>query len=127
MNVSDEDPNPGGARSRGALETIVRKPSEVFYGWWIVASAVLVSTIQTAVFNAGAQTLVLPLVREFDTTRTAISVAFALRRLEGGLPGRIEGYLSHWVGPRLYMMVGWVVVAWSTGKETRLRRATTSY
>lgn len=109
MNVSDEDPNPSGSRPRGALGAIVRKPSEVFYGWWIVVSAVLVSTIQTAVFNAGAQTLVLPLVREFDTTRTAISVAFALRRLEGGLTGPIEGYLIHWVGPRRYMMVGWVI------------------
>jgi MFS family permease len=61
------------------------------------------------VFNVGAQTLVLPLIREFNTTRTAVSVAFSLRRLEGGLTGPIEGYLIHWIGPRRYMVAGWVV------------------
>jgi sugar phosphate permease len=81
----------------------------VFYGWWIVAAATLASTIQSSVFNVGAQVLVLPLIREFDTTRTAVSFAFSLRRLEGGLTGPIEGYLIHWIGPRRYMMCGWVV------------------
>jgi MFS family permease len=52
---------------------------------------------------------VLPLVREFNTTRAAVSVAFSLRRLEGGLTGPLEGYLIHWFGPRRYMMFGWVV------------------
>ena len=81
----------------------------VFYGWWVVAAATLASTLQTAVFNAGAQTLVLPLVREFGATRAAVSVAFSLRRLEGGLTGPLEGYLIHWFGPRRYMMVGWLL------------------
>ncbi len=81
----------------------------IFYGWRIVGYATLASTIQTAVFNAGAQTLVLPLLREFGTTRAAISVAFSLRRLEGGLTGPLEGYLIHWFGPRRYMMAGWVL------------------
>ena len=80
-----------------------------FYGWWIVAAATMASTIQSAVFNVGAQALVLPLVREFDTTRTAVSIAFSLRRLEGGLTGPLEGYLIHWIGPRRYMMGGWVI------------------
>ena len=69
----------------------------------------MVSTIQSAVFNTGAQALFLPLQREFGVTRTAITVAFSLRRLEGGLTGPLEGYLIHWIGPRRYMMVGWVI------------------
>jgi MFS family permease len=69
----------------------------------------MASTIQSAVFNVGAQALVLPLVREFETTRLAVSVAFSLRRLEGGLTGPLEGYLIHWIGPRRYMMWGWVI------------------
>ncbi|SVC83052.1 uncharacterized protein METZ01_LOCUS335906, partial [marine metagenome] len=81
----------------------------VFYGWFIVAAATLASTIQSSVFNVGAQTLVLPLVREFNATRTAVSIAFSLRRLEGGLTGPIEGYLIHWIGPRRYMVGGWVI------------------
>ncbi len=81
----------------------------IFYGWWIVVAATLSGTIQSAVFNVGAQALVLPLIREFNTTRTAISVAFSLRRLEGGLTGPIEGYLIHWIGPQRYMMGGWII------------------
>ena len=84
-------------------------PRRVFYGWYIVAAATLASTIQSAVFNVGAQALVLPLVREFNVTRTAVSIAFSLRRLEGGLTGPIEGYLIHWIGPRRYMVIGWVI------------------
>lgn len=72
-------------------------------------AATVASTVQATVFNVGAQALVLPLIREFNTTRTAVSVAFSLRRLEGGLTGPIEGYLIHWIGPRRYMVVGWVV------------------
>ena len=81
----------------------------MFYGWWVVVWATLASTIQTAVFSAGAQTLVLPLVREFGSSRAAVSVAFSLRRLEGGITGPLEGYLIHWFGARRYMMVGWVL------------------
>ncbi len=69
----------------------------------------MAGTIQSAVFNTGAQALFLPLQREFGATRTAITVAFSLRRLEGGLTGPLEGYLIHWIGPRRYMMAGWVI------------------
>ena len=79
-----------------------------FYGWWIVAAATTASAIQSAVFNVGAQALVLPLERDLAATRTAITGAFSLSRLEGGVTGPIEGYLIHWIGPRRYMMGGWV-------------------
>lgn len=94
-------PAPGADRVAGA--------PRIFYGWWIVAAATLANTLQTAVFNAGAQTLVLPLIREFGVTRAAVSVAFSLRRLEGGLTGPLEGYLIHWIGAQRYMMIGWAV------------------
>ena len=108
------DPDPpsrgsqGGRRNISVESTPSARP-RVFYGWWIVAAATVASTIQSAVFNVGAQALVLPLQREFNTTRTAIAIAFSLRRLEGGVTGPLEGYLIHWIGPRRYMMAGWVV------------------
>ena len=51
----------------------------------------------------------MPIIRELETTRTAVSIAFSLRRLEGGLTGPLEGYLIHWMGPRPYMVTGWVI------------------
>lgn len=108
----DSDP-PGETQPNKKLgpldQPAVQVQRGVFYGWFIVAAATLASTIQSSVFNVGAQTLVLPLVREFNATRTAVSVAFSLRRLEGGLTGPIEGYLIHWIGPRRYMVGGWVI------------------
>ena len=108
------DPDPPSRGSQGVRpstseESAPSSRQRIFYGWWIVAAATLASTIQSAVFNTGAQALFLPLQREFGVTRTAITVAFSLRRLEGGLTGPLEGYLIHWIGPRRYMMGGWVV------------------
>jgi OFA family oxalate/formate antiporter-like MFS transporter len=105
---SDLSTPPSGEDQRDSAPTAQQPPS-VFYGWWVVVWATLASTIQTAVFSAGAQTLVLPLVREFGSSRAAVSVAFSLRRLEGGITGPLEGYLIHWFGARRYMMVGWVL------------------
>jgi MFS family permease len=108
------DPNPSEETQlnsgQGPLDTPTDKQQpRLFYGWFIVAAATLASTIQSSVFNVGAQTLVLPLTREFNASRTAVSIAFSLRRLEGGLTGPIEGYLIHWLGPRRYMVGGWVI------------------
>ena len=108
----DPDPPSRGDPDRGHTSPVESTPSarpRVFYGWWIVAAATFASAIQSAVFNVGAQALVLPLQREFNTTRTAIAIAFSLRRLEGGLTGPVEGYLIHWIGPQRYMMGGWVI------------------
>lgn len=98
---SDRDADSKVHESRGS--------ARLFYGWWIVGAAALASTLQTAFFNAGASAIFLPVAREFNTTRTAISGAFAFSRLEGALTGPLEGYIIHWVGPRRYMMVGWVI------------------
>ena len=106
---SDDSDVPGGTEEERTAGREGQGERRIFHGWWIVAAATLASTIQTAVFNGGAQTLVLPIVREFQTSRAAVSVAFSLRRLEGGLTGPVEGYLIHWFGPRRYMMVGWVI------------------
>lgn len=84
-----------------------RKP--IFYGWWIVAASTVASAVQSAIFNIGASVLFLPIAREFGTTRTVVAGAFSLSRLEGGITGPLEGFLIHWVGPRKYMAVGWVL------------------
>ncbi len=110
-DLASNPPDPAAAPEKAPYTTRFRngRGGKIFYGWWILAAATLAGTLQTAVFNAGAQTLVLPLVREFNTTRAAISIAFSLRRLEGGLTGPLEGFMIHWFGPRRYMMVGWVL------------------
>ena len=98
-------------RAEGTAEALESGagPRRIFYGWWIVGASTMASAIQSAIFNVGAAALFLPIAREFGTTRTVVAGAFSASRLEGGLTGPIEGYLIHWVGPRQYMLVGWVL------------------
>jgi MFS family permease len=49
--------------------------------------------------------------REFGWSRTAISGAFSLARVESGLLGPIEGYFVDRVGPRRIMYIGIVICA----------------
>tara|TARA_B100001123_G_scaffold449637_1_gene615813 strand:+ start:14567 stop:15982 length:1416 start_codon:yes stop_codon:yes gene_type:complete len=83
--------------------------SRIFFGWWIVAAGTVTSVLHTVVYNLGASTIFLPVANEFGTSRTVISGAFALSRLEGGLAGPIEGFLIHWIGPRRYIIAGWII------------------
>ncbi|MBI4311055.1 MAG: MFS transporter [Chloroflexi bacterium] len=82
---------------------------KVFYGWWIVASGVMAGILRNGSFGMGAGAFFLPIAREFNTTRAAVSWAFSLIRIEGGLTGPIEGYLVDKFGPRRVMLVGWIV------------------
>lgn len=107
--------DPPGSPTTGSDESSTTETTEAppkprfFFGWWIVGAGTLTSVIHTVVYNLGASTLFLPVAEEFQTSRTAISGAFALSRLEGGLTGPIEGFLIHWIGPRKYIMFGWAV------------------
>ena len=86
-----------------------RGPRRLFYGWWIVGAGLSGQTVHAALYTLGAAALFLPVAREFGTSRTIIAGVLAAAQLEGGLTGPIEGFLIHWIGPRRYMIVGWVV------------------
>ena len=49
--------------------------------------------------------------REFGWSRTAISGAFSLARVESGLLGPAEGYMTNRLGPKRVMYVGIVICA----------------
>ena len=106
--ADNRESQPGRTLSTPGSATAKRRPG-IFYGWWIVGASTLSGTIQSLFFTVGSAALFLPIAREFQTTRTVVSGAFAFSRLEGGLTGPIEGYLVHWVGPRRYIMVGWII------------------
>ncbi|MBI2304778.1 MAG: MFS transporter [Chloroflexi bacterium] len=88
------------------ISGISRTRPKVFYGWWIVLAGAAISAVNGGVYFYGFGTFFTPLVNEFGWTRTALAGAFSLSRLEGGLMGPMEGWLTDRLGPRRLMLFG---------------------
>ena len=82
----------------------------VFYGWWLVfitGSVMVIST--TPMFHAMGLWFV-ALESTFGWTRTQLSLAFAFTRVEGGILGPIEGYLTDRLGTRRLVTIGMTIM-----------------
>lgn len=84
----------------------MRRVSRIFYGWWIVAAGFVAMMVSTGLGFHGVSTLVLPLEREFGWSRSAITGAFSVARVESGVLGPLSGWLTDHLGPRKMMIGG---------------------
>lgn len=82
-----------------------------FYGWYIVAAAIVFQAMPSGLINQSFGTYVVLLERDFGWNRATLSGAFAVMRVEDGLLGPIEGWLLDRFGPRAVMRVGTVLFA----------------
>ncbi len=78
----------------------------IFYGWWIVLASTMSHVLSAGLYFYGFSAFFLPLTKEFSWSRTAISGAFSLTRVEGGLLGPISGFLVDKFGARKMMILG---------------------
>ncbi len=85
---------------------ILRKPRNVFYGWWIVAISAGIDMLKHGTFNNGITFYVHPLTKELGIGVAAISFAEMLGRGEGGLQGPLMGWMTDRFGPRFIMILG---------------------
>jgi len=74
--------------------------------WWIVILGCLTHATNTGFAYFGLSAFFPAFEKEFGWSRTAISGAFSLARVESGLFGPIEGYFVDRVGPRRIMYIG---------------------
>lgn len=88
----------------------VRKP-RVFYGWWIVGASVVCQALPSGLLQASFGTYVVLLGREYGWSRTALSGAFSLMRVEEGLLGPVGGWMLDKWGPRAVMRAGMIIFA----------------
>lgn len=95
------------ATRQGGLLRIPR----IFYGWWIVVAGFFAVMVSTGFAVHGVSTLVLPLEREFGWSRSAITGAFSLARVESGVLGPLSGWLTDRIGPRKMMFGGALLTA----------------
>ena len=82
----------------------------IYYGWYIVFATGFVMTIATVpLFHA--MTLWAPaLESHFGWPRGQLSLAMTLTRIEGGLMGPIEGYLTDKLGARRMVLMGFIIL-----------------
>ena len=79
--------------------------------WWIVVAASAAHSVNTGLSYFGISAYFPSFEREFGWSRTAISGAFSLARIESGILGPFEGYLTDRLGPPRMMFMGIILTA----------------
>ncbi len=93
-----------------SLSNLVPKKGRIFYGWWIVAAAVVLNFFVGGTFVYGFTVFFNPIRNTFGWGAAVTSVAFTLQRLESGFLEAAAGFLVDRVGPRKLMLCGWSAV-----------------
>ena len=88
----------------------VPKFREFFYGWWIVAVAVILLTLMSLCVFRGMGVLMVVLQENFKWSRTQISFGALLSRVEGAALGPIEGVLIDKIGARKMIITGFSIM-----------------
>ena len=84
-------------------------PQRIFYGWALVGVAAFVMVIGTVPLFQGMTAWFVVLESHFGWSRTQLSIAFSLSRVEGSIMGPISGYLIDKLGSRRMVVIGLVI------------------
>src|SRR5262245_60877884 len=74
--------------------------------WWLVIAGCITHAVNTGFSYFGMSAFFPSFEREFGWSRTAISCAFSLARVESCILGPIEGYLTDRVGAQRMLFIG---------------------
>jgi sugar phosphate permease len=98
--------NPQQQNALQRANLVLRPRGSVFYGWWIVLASSGIQLLSGALWmqSFGAYTVLLQ--REFGWSKTLISGAFSMTRIESGILGPLQGWLTDRFGPRLMLTLG---------------------
>ncbi len=86
-----------------------RRP-QIFYGWYIVFATGFVMTIATVPLFHAMTLWAVALENHFGWPRGQLSLALTLTRIEGGLMGPVEGYLTDKLGGRKMVLIGFLIL-----------------
>ena len=87
-----------------------RRVRGVYYGWWLVAINGFISWVASVPIVYALGVWAVALESNFGWNRTQLSLAFTFSRIEGGLMGPVEGYLTDRMGTRRMVLVGLLVL-----------------
>ncbi len=90
----------------GVSSAVVRRLPTRFYGWWIVAAGFVLQGLGSGLlFNSFGAYFVF-FQGEFGWSRTVLSGAYSMSRLESGFLGPLQAWLINRFGPRNVVRVG---------------------
>ena len=84
-------------------------PRRFFYGWTLVGVSAFIMVIGTVPLFQGMTAWFVVLESHFGWSRTQLSIAFSLSRVEGSIMGPISGYLIDKLGSRRMVLIGLAV------------------
>ncbi len=109
----DARPLPGGEAS-GPPRRVLGVPTRggrFFFGWYLVAAGSTIQFLVGALVNNAFGGYVAVLSSEYGWSKTALSWGFAMSRMESGLLGPLQGWLTDRLGPKRIMRIGMVLFA----------------
>lgn len=88
----------------------LRNKRVMFYGWRLVGASAFMLTLASVCVFQGMGTFMMSLERHFGWSRTQLSGAFSLARLESAILGPFEGYLVDRLGNRRMILIGHTIM-----------------
>ena len=82
-----------------------RRVKGVYYGWWLVALSGFIMTLATVPLYHAMSVWSVALESQFGWNRTQLGLALTFTRVEGGLMGPVEGYLTDRLGTRRMVLM----------------------
>ena len=99
----------------------------IFFGWWIVLAGAALQLLQGTVLGQAYGAYAVVLQRDFHWSKTLLSGASALREMESGLTGPIQGWILDRFGPRRVARVGVVTMALGLVMFSRIQGVASFY
>ena len=84
---------------------------KIFHGWRMVGSGAALQVLQGGLMQQSFGAYVVLLERDFGWSRTTLSGAFSIVRVEEGLLGPLQGWMIDRFGPRNVMRIGTITFA----------------
>ena len=88
----------------------VRRITDEFYGRFLIGVASFIMVLSIVPLFHGLTVWFVVLGQHFQWTRTQLSLAFSLARVEGGIVGPLEGLLVDRLGPRRMVFIGLLIL-----------------
>ena len=97
------------SRFLSRIDGVLRPAGHIFYGWYIVSAAGGLQLLSGLLWMHSYGAYVVLLQDEFGWSKALVAGAFALTRIESGILGPLQGWLTDKYGPRNVLGVGVVI------------------